>query len=110
LQEHKQRMMLQVVGILMPFLAFWMAYNHSKAQNMLKIMLEDVIIVKGVKNHVGQPLKLLMLLHIFMCCQFNVMLIMGSCVLNDSYDFLVIQIKSSFNLILGFNSSKNFWA
>jgi hypothetical protein len=31
-------------------------------------------------------------------------------VLNDSYDFLVIQIKSSFNLILGFNSSKNFWA
>ncbi len=53
LQEHKQRMMVQVVGILMPFLAFWMVYNHSKAQNMLKIMLEGVIIVKGVKSHVG---------------------------------------------------------
>jgi hypothetical protein len=47
---------------------------------MLKIMLEGVIIIKGVKNHVGQPPKLLMLLHIFMCFQFNVMLIMGSCV------------------------------
>ncbi len=50
LQEHKQRMMVQVVGLLIPVLAFRMAYNHSKAQNMLKITLEGVIIVKGVKT------------------------------------------------------------
>jgi hypothetical protein len=31
LQEFKWRMMVQVVGILMPLLAFSMVYNHSKA-------------------------------------------------------------------------------
>jgi hypothetical protein len=32
------------------------------------------------KNHVRQPPKLLILLHVFMQCHFNAMLIMGSCV------------------------------
>jgi len=31
LQEFKWRMMVQVVGILMPLFAFSMVYNHSKA-------------------------------------------------------------------------------
>jgi hypothetical protein len=38
LYESNQRMMAQVVRTLMPFLASSMAYNHSKAQNILMIM------------------------------------------------------------------------
>ncbi len=40
LQEFKWWIMVQVVGILMPFLAFSMIYNHFQAHNMLMIMLD----------------------------------------------------------------------
>jgi len=38
LYEFKWRMMVQVVRTLMPFLASPMAYNHSKAHNILMMM------------------------------------------------------------------------
>jgi hypothetical protein len=38
LYEFKWRMMAQVVRKLMPFLAFSMAYNYSRAHNILMIM------------------------------------------------------------------------
>jgi hypothetical protein len=38
LYEFKRRMMVQLVRTLMPFLASSMAYNHSRAHNILMIM------------------------------------------------------------------------
>jgi hypothetical protein len=40
LQEFKQKMMVQVVRILMSLLTFLMIYNHSKSHNMFTIMLD----------------------------------------------------------------------
>jgi hypothetical protein len=38
LQEFKLRMMMQVINIVSPFLAFVLAYNQAKVHNMLAIM------------------------------------------------------------------------
>jgi hypothetical protein len=40
LQKFKLRMMMQVINILSPFLAFALAYNQAKAHNMLAIMFD----------------------------------------------------------------------
>jgi hypothetical protein len=40
LQEFKLKMMMQVINILSPFLAFALAYNQAKVHNMLAIMLD----------------------------------------------------------------------
>ncbi len=40
LQKFKLRMMMQVINILSPFLAFVLAYNQAKAHNMLAIMFD----------------------------------------------------------------------
>jgi hypothetical protein len=40
LQEFKLRMIMQVINILSPFLAFASIYNQAKVHNMLAIMLD----------------------------------------------------------------------
>ncbi len=57
LQKFKQKIMVQVVGILMPFLAFSMAYNHYKTHNMLVIMFDfRYKNMKCIQNFVGNSI------------------------------------------------------
>ncbi len=49
--------MVHVVGILMPFLAFLMAYNHYKTHNMLAIMFDfHYKNMKCIQNFVGNSI------------------------------------------------------
>jgi glucokinase len=60
LQEFKLRMMMQVINILSPFLAFALAYNQAKVHNMLATMLELTMLelhfknMKVIRDFVGQ--------------------------------------------------------
>jgi hypothetical protein len=57
LQEFKQKMMVQVVRILMSLLTFLMIYNHSKSHNMLTIMLDlHYKNMKYIQNFMGNSI------------------------------------------------------